>query len=99
MSKILENIDALLKKNNMSRADLARMLGTSQSTISSWYARGTDRMGVETMRKVAACLNVTIDELLNGDDTPTALVFCPSEYTPKELELIAGFAKMLKESR
>lgn len=99
MSNLLENLDRLIKEKNTNRAELARVLGTSQSTISSWYSRGTDGIKITTLKKMCAFFNVTLDELINGDGAPTSLVFDSSEYTADELKLIEGFAKMLKESR
>lgn len=94
----LTNLDLLLKNNNMKRADLARAINVSPSTINSWYARGSEKVNIKVLKAIAAYFNVSLEVLINGN-TLTSLYFSEYEYTRQELELIANFVKLLKESR
>ena len=94
----LTNLEILLKTNNMKRADLARALNIAPSTINSWYARGSEKVSITVLKDIAAYFNVSLEVLINGN-TFTSLYFSEYEYTKQELELIANFSKMLKESR
>lgn len=94
----LENLDFLLKSNHMKRADLARAINIAPSTINSWYARGSEKVNIKVLKDIAAYFDVSLEFLINGNDI-TTLCFNNNEYTKDELELIANFGKMLKESR
>ena len=82
----------------MKRADLARAINVAPSTINSWYARGSEKVNINVLKNIAAYFNVSLEVLINGDKI-TSLYFTEYEYTKQELELIANFSKMLKESR
>lgn len=94
----LINLEGLLKNNNMKRADLARAINVAPSTINSWYARGSEKVSIKVLNDIATYFNVSLEVLVNGDKY-TSLYFSEYEYTKQELELIANFGKMLKESR
>lgn len=94
----LTNLEVLLKNNNMNRSDLARAIEVAPSTINSWYARGSEKVSITILRKIALYFNVSLEVLINGD-TITSLYFTEYEYTKEELELIANFGKFIKESR
>jgi len=94
----LTNLDLLLKSNDMKRADLARAINIAPSTINSWYARGSEKVNTKVLKDIAAFFNISLEVLINGD-TLTSLYFSEYEYTKQELELIANFSKLLKESR
>lgn len=94
----LNNLDILLKNNGMKRADLARAINVSPSTINSWYARGSEKISLKVLKSIALYFNVSLEVLINGN-TITSLYFTEYEYTKQELELILNFSKMLKESR
>lgn len=82
----------------MKRSDLARAINVSPSTINSWYARGSEKVSLTVLRKIAIFFNVSLEVLINGDNI-TALYFTEYEYTKEELELIKNYGKFLKESR
>ena len=94
----LTNLEVLLKNNNMKRADLARAIDVAPSTINSWYARGSEKVNIKVLKDIAAFFNISLEVLINGDAL-TSLYFSEYEYTKQELELIANFSKLLKESR
>lgn len=101
MAKLTDNLDFLLRNRGMRRADLARALGIPQSTINSWYSRGSDKVSLEILEKIAKYFDVSLEELVNGKpyNSKSVLTFTQAEYTTKELQLIENFAKMLVESR
>lgn len=94
----LTNLDYLLKSNNMKRADLARAIHVAPSTINSWYARGCENVNIKALKAIAVYFNVSLEVLVNGD-AYASICFNENDYTKEELELIANFGKMLKESR
>lgn len=94
----LTNLEVLLKNNDMSRSDLARAIEVAPSTINSWYARGSEKVSITILRKIAVYFNVSLEVLINGD-TITSIHFTEYEYTKQELELIKNYGKFLKESR
>ena len=98
MVDFLTNLDLLLKSNNMKRADLARAIHVAPSTINSWYARGSEKVNIKVLKDIATYFNVSLEVLINGD-TYASICFTEDDYTQEELELIANFGKMLKESR
>lgn len=98
MMDFLTNLDLLLKSNNMKRADLARAIHVAPSTINSWYARGSEKVNINVLKEIASYFNVTLEYLVNGENI-TSLYFTEEDYTKQELDLIANFGKMLKESR
>lgn len=98
MMDFLTNLEVLLKSNNMKRADLARAIHVAPSTINSWYARGSEKVNINVLKEIAAYFNVTLEYLVNGENV-TSLYFTEEDYTKQELDLIANFGKMLKESR
>ena len=98
MMDFLTNLEVLLKSNNMKRADLARAIHVAPSTINSWYARGSEKVNINVLKEIASYFNVTLEYLVNGENV-TSLYFTEEDYTKQELDLIANFGKMLKESR
>ena len=94
----LTNLEVLLKNNDMSRSDLARAIEVAPSTINSWYARGSEKVSITILRKIAVYFNVSLEVLINGN-TLTSVYFTEYEYTKQELELIKNYGKFLKESR
>lgn len=98
MMDFLTNLDVLLKSNNMKRADLARAIHVAPSTINSWYARGSEKVNINVLKDIAAYFNISLEVLINGDKYKS-LYFTEDNFTKQELDLIANFSKMLKESR
>ena len=94
----LENLDALLKENNMSRAELARQIGIAPSTINSWFNRSCDGVSLKILRDIAGFFNVTLETLVNSQDIKS-LYFTSKEFSDTELQMISRFSRLLKESR
>lgn len=63
---ILENLDILLKKKNLSRRKFAFEINVSPSTVHSWFQRGFDNISLDNLIKISDYFNITIDELVYG---------------------------------
>ena len=94
----LENLDALLKENNMSRAELARQIGIAPSTINSWFNRSCDGVSLKILRDIAGFFNITLESLVNSHDIKS-IYFTSKDFTESELQMISRFSRLLKESR
>lgn len=94
----LTNLDFLLKENKITRADLAREIGISPSTINVWYHRGSENISIKILKDISKYFNVSLEALLYGDKY-ISVYFTELEHTKEELKLLANYSKFLKESR
>lgn len=94
----LENLEYLLKKNHMSRAELARKIGIAPSTINAWFNKSCDGVSLKTLRDIAVFFNVSIEALVNSNDMQS-IYFTDNDFTSEELQMISRFSRFLKESR
>jgi transcriptional regulator with XRE-family HTH domain len=97
MIVFLKNLDYLLWKNRMSRADLARAINVPPSTINSWFARDTDKVKLQALSDTAKYFGVTMEWLVNGDENiiPTS----GEDFTDEEIRLINDFCQMIKKRK
>ena len=65
-----ENLQVLRKKNQLSQEGLAEMLGVSRQAVSKWEL-GEGYPEVDKLLILSKKLNVSLDSLLGGEDTPT----------------------------
>lgn len=61
-----ERIDKLCKKHNVSQSRLAKAIGYSRFTIMNWI-HGRSSPSIDKLRKIAAVLNIPVDELINEE--------------------------------
>lgn len=94
----LNNLETLLSENDMSRAELARVIGIAPSTINAWYTKSCDGISLKTLRAIADYFSITIEELVNAR-TVTAISFSSADFSARELHMIYQFSKMLKDNR
>ena len=78
--------------------------GLSQKEVAetySLYESGNREPNVNTIKKIADCLNVSADTLLGLNDELTTLAahFDGKEYTEDELNEIRQFAEFVKSKR
>ena len=92
------NLDFLLKENNITRADLARAIGISPSTINVWYHRGSENISIKILKDISKYFNISLEALLYGNKY-ISVYFTELEHTKEELKLLANYSKFLKESR
>ncbi|MCR6795771.1 helix-turn-helix domain-containing protein [Bacillus paranthracis] len=63
-----EKIKAERMKKNMSQQELGNLLNISRQSVSKWE-RGEGYPNIETLMRLGDIFNITIDELLKGDDS------------------------------
>ena len=63
----LDNLTKLLKRENLSRSELAKRLNIAPSTINSWYNRGYENVSLKFLLKICDYFNVSLETLVNGD--------------------------------
>ncbi len=64
-----ENLQKLRRKNQLSQEGLAEMLGVSRQAVSKWEL-GEGYPEVEKLLSLSKMLNVSLDSLLGGANTP-----------------------------
>lgn len=99
-SKFNENLRLAREQIGMSQKEVAENIGVAKSTY-SLYESGNREPNVQTIKKIADCLNVSADTLLGLDDGPRTMAahFDGTEYTEKELDKIKEFAAFVKNNR
>lgn len=67
---MLNRIQALRRARGLTQAQLATEMGVTQAAVSEWEQVDGSRPSIDRLRKLAAALGVTVDDLLR-DDQPT----------------------------
>ena len=96
--EFLKNLERLMNLYNLNRSELARACGLSTSTVNSWWNRGFENIGLQTLLKLSAFFNCSLEELVHGKPE-YVFTYSPDEYTKEELELIFLYASFLKSLR
>lgn len=84
---------SLRKEKKLNQSDLAKKIGLTQQTISS-YEKGKIMPSMETLNRLAEEFSVTSDYLLNG-----SVPNYDSELTDEQREFLGVFEKISKEKR
>ena len=84
MAKFSERLRALRKEAGLSQAELARLTGTTKSSV-NMYERGEREPGLERLEVFANYFNVDMDYLLGKSDIKNKLAWSPdtSDVFPK----------------
>ena len=90
--RFLENLDYLLKSNKMTRSDLARAINIAPSTINSWFNRSCDGVALKSLVEIANYFNVTLDDLVNGENVHKEAVKA-SPFSELEIETLRRMIK------
>lgn len=95
-----DNLRTARERKGFTQKEMAERIGVAKSTY-SLYESGNREPNVQTIKKIADTLNVSADELLGIDDTPTTLAahFEGEEYTEAEMDEIRKFAEFVKAKR
>lgn len=81
-----EKLYEILENKELSQKEFAKMMNVSPSTLNC-YIKDKRQPDIETLKIIASKLNVSLDFLLDYDNSKTAL-------TVKELSLISKIRKM-----
>ncbi len=73
--KLSENLKDLRKKANLTQQQVSDAIGINRSAY-AYYEVGKSRPKIESLEKLAAIYNITVDELI-GDDKDVAQVDDP----------------------
>ena len=95
-----DNLKEARLRSGLSQKEVAENIGVAKSTY-SLYESGNREPNVNTIKKIADCLNVSADTLLGLNDELTTLAahFDGKEYTEDELNEIRQFAEFVKNKR
>ena len=93
-------IKELRTENNLSQADLAKVLNYTQSNICEWE-KGTVEPKATALQNIANYFNVSIDYLLGRTDELGALLVSSTNFqtTPKEQQMITSYRKLPAQSQ
>lgn len=87
LDDLKRRIDEARKVRGMSRAEMARAIGASPSTVSEWYTIGKTPSAAHVAR-LSMVLGVSADWLLFGVEGEAAGVPSPAERALEEIALI-----------
>lgn len=99
----MSTIDKIIKQLNLigkTQKDLTDYLGLDKSTFSSWKSHKS-KSYLKYIQKIAAFLGVTVESLLNNNETETfsdeyiILSRQMKKMTPEQLKQLSDVAKIL----
>lgn len=64
---VTERLDRFMREHGFNKADVARLSGIPYTTIDGLYKKGDENTKLSTLRKLAALIGCTIDELTDGN--------------------------------
>lgn len=65
-----EKLQALRKQSGLTQEELAQKLYVSRTAVSKWES-GRGYPNIDSLKAIAACFSVTVDDLLSGDEVLT----------------------------
>lgn len=65
-----EKLQALRKQHGLTQEELAQRLYVSRTAVSKWES-GRGYPNIDSLKAIAACFSVTVDDLLSGDEVLT----------------------------
>lgn len=77
--KIRDRIRDLMKERGLTQAELALRIGTTESTLSRFLSGKTDKLGDESIIRLARTFGVSTDFLLGETDVPDRVNYDISE--------------------
>ena len=100
MAEYLKHLKELRIAKGISQKEIADYLGVSVAAY-SLYERGNREPNIATLKKIADYYNISIDYLLDLDNSINTLAahFDGTEYTEDELTEIRQFAEFVKNKR
>lgn len=86
----------LRKRKKLSQTEVAEKLGVSLNTISN-YERGERTPDVKTLNELAKLYDVSVDYLIENEETKSAEEWFDEVASSKKGRLTAGQQRVLKE--
>lgn len=96
----LDNLEVLLKNNNLSKNEFAKKIGIAPSTINMWHTRGYENVSLKIIIKIAKFFSVTLDELIFGSievKEEKVIYFSSKQYNEFEMSAIRDFSELINE--
>lgn len=87
-----QNIASYRKKAGMTQEELSEKLGVTAQAISKWE-NDLSYPDLEIVRKLASIFGITVDQLLNGEDSVPAVKVVETEHPEKRILLISTETK------
>ena len=94
----LNNLEELMRLNDINRSELARGIGLSTSTVNSWFNRSYENISLKTLKKLSIYFGVTMEELVYGKNE-NKLTFNSNQFTTEQLDRINEYARFIKNSK
>ena len=93
---IADTIRAIRRKNFLNQTAFANKIGVTQGTVSQWE-NGLTRPNSEQLRAISEAFNVSVDDLLRGEDVSEPAAGAPR--TPEARSLAKGIDSMPETQR
>ena len=93
---LAETIKEIRRRNYMNQTQFANKIGVTQGTISQWE-NGLTRPNSEQLRSISAAFNISVDDLLRGENITEPSPGIPK--TPEARLLAKGVDKMPENQR
>lgn len=82
-----ERIQSIMSEKSVSRIQLSKQTGIPYATLTSMINRKSTNISIEHVKKIALCLNVSLDTLILGEDAFLISENQAPEYIPQDLEM------------
>ena len=78
---IYDRINLLIKEQHLTRKSLCEKSNISYNTLTAMFARRSTNIDVRTIKKIADCLNTTLEYLVSGNEEYKYLAFENNDFT------------------
>jgi len=94
MSQVGRNIKKFRENKNLTQEEMAEQLNVTRQTVSSWET-GRTEPDIETLERIAAALDVTVEELIYSRRLNTPVVTINKGTTVETVEKGVSFGAVL----
>ena len=95
----MNRIKELRKEKNLNQVGLGMKLNVSQKMISA-YESGTHQPSIETLKKMAAIFDTSVDYIIENTDIKNPIDrFAKNNLSVEEIQLLDIFKKLNKEQK
>ena len=88
-----EKLQRLRKQSGLTQEELAQKLYVSRTAISKWES-GRGYPNIDSLKAIASCFSVTVDDLLSGDELLTIAQDEQKKTTSQTCDLICGLLNL-----